>query len=177
MASNADVNAALSLPLQNRRPFEQGWTTLFVAVHKGYKEVVELLLAKKADVNGGGGMPLLLAVANGDKDMVKLLLANKADVNAKAGDGDTPLHLAVKDGNSQLAIYVGRLRANSSDYRDVVELLLANKAEVNATNSYGWTPLHFAADRGHTNVVELLSQHGGTNDMKPSPPLRWFGFP
>jgi ankyrin repeat protein len=34
----------------------------------------------------------------GYKDVVEFLLANKADVNAKANNGDTPLHLAVTHG-------------------------------------------------------------------------------
>ena len=33
-----------------------------------------------------------MAAGRGHKDVVELLLANKAEVNAKDNDGETPLH-------------------------------------------------------------------------------------
>jgi ankyrin repeat protein len=41
--------------------------------------------------------PLLMAVQGGFKDVVELLLAGKADVNLKANNGETPLHAAAAD--------------------------------------------------------------------------------
>jgi hypothetical protein len=41
-----------------------------------------------------GDTPLHIAALNGHKDMLELLLANKADVNAKNKNGRTPLHWA-----------------------------------------------------------------------------------
>jgi hypothetical protein len=63
-----------------------GGTPLHGAAYRGHKDVVELLLASKADVNAkskNGWTPLHEAAANGYKDVAELLLANKADVNAK----------------------------------------------------------------------------------------------
>ena len=64
-----------------------GWTPLFVAAYADRKDVAELLLASKAEVNRQGqdrAVRLCTAAANeGHKDMVELLLANKAEVNAK----------------------------------------------------------------------------------------------
>jgi ankyrin repeat protein len=71
---------------------------LFAAVDRGDKDVAELLLANKAEVNakdGEGRTPLFAAVRRGGKDVAELLLANKAEVNAKDNDGRTPLHLAM----------------------------------------------------------------------------------
>ena len=113
----------------------------------GHEDVVELLLANKADVNAknnDGQTSLELAASLGYADIVKTLLANNADVNTKDNDGQTPLHLAA-----------------SGDHKDVVELLLANKADVNAKNNDGLTPLQLAEDPGFADVVELLRQHGG----------------
>jgi ankyrin repeat protein len=113
-----------------------GMTPLHMAAFMGYREIVESLLADKADVNAkavNGMTPLHYAVMKGYKDVVELLLANKADINAKNNNGGTPLHLAAN--------------------KDVAELLLANKADVNAKNNYGETPLHLAANK---DVVELL---------------------
>ena len=44
--------------------------------------------------------PLHIAAAGGNKDVEELLLANKAEVNAKDGNGWTPLHVAVFCGNT-----------------------------------------------------------------------------
>ena len=53
---------------------------------EGHKDVAELLLANKAEVNAkdnNGWTPLHLAAPKGHKDVAELLLANKAEVNAK----------------------------------------------------------------------------------------------
>jgi ankyrin repeat protein len=72
---------------------KDGFTPLFVS----HKDVVELLLAKGADVNSkdnNGNRPLHWAAEMGCEDVVKLLLANGADVNARDYNGFTPLHWA-----------------------------------------------------------------------------------
>ena len=91
-------------------------TPLHSAAESGYKEVVELLLVNKADVNAktdNGYTPLHVATLVGNKEVVELLLVNKADVNVKTDNGYTPLHTAT-------------LR----DHKDMAELLLAPGAEV-----------------------------------------------
>jgi cytohesin len=64
----------------------------------GRKDIVELLIAKGADVNAkfdeDGSTPLHLAAWKGHFDAAELLIAADADVNAKMDDGDTPLDLA-----------------------------------------------------------------------------------
>ena len=69
-------------------------TTALTPLHwrrlNGHKDVAELLLANKADVNAkdnDGETPLHMAAFKGHKDVAELLLANKADVNAKDNDG------------------------------------------------------------------------------------------
>jgi ankyrin repeat protein len=147
-----------------------GWAPLHHAAYKDRKDVAELLLANKADVNAkvlmagesktengpfgrvskpnyGGYAPLHLAAKEGYRDMAALLLANKADVNAMDNGDQTPLHVAVKE-----------------SYRDVAELLLANRANVNARNKSGETPLHVAARDAYKGVVESLLNKG--SDIK-----------
>jgi ankyrin repeat protein len=46
-------------------------------------------------------------------------------------------------------------------HRDVAKLLLAGGANVNAESTSGETPLALADGHGHTDMVELLQQHGG----------------
>ena len=78
---------------------EDSWTPLHSAVAGGHKDVVELLIAKGADVNAKdeeyGAIPLHHAAQAGHKEIVELLIAAGADVNAKNKDGKTPLDWAV----------------------------------------------------------------------------------
>jgi|WetSurMetagenome_2_1015567.scaffolds.fasta_scaffold07399_7 ankyrin repeat protein len=125
-----------------------GWTPLHIAARWGHKDVVEFLLANRANVNAKGGIdsvtPLHLAARNGDKNVVESLLANGAEVDAKNSANITPLHVAAQNG-----------------HMDVANLLLANKADVNGKNNFGNSPLHDALRLGYKDVAELLRQHGG----------------
>jgi ankyrin repeat protein len=124
-----------------------GLTPLHYAAWQGHKEVAELLLIAKADINAkanDGRTPLHVAAYWGQKDVAALLLVNQADVNAKDEGGWTPLHYAAWGGQ-----------------KDVAALLLIHKADVNAKANDGRTPLHAAAYWGHKDVVKLLRQHGG----------------
>ena len=88
LSRGADVNA------KDR----DGATPLPWAAWAGHKQVVELLIAKGADVNAKvdrhGMTPLHYAASRGHKEIAELLIANGADVNAKTGDGWTPLYSA-----------------------------------------------------------------------------------
>ncbi len=106
-------------------------TPLQLAARYGHRDVAELLLANKADVEAksyGGWTALLNAAFGGHKDMVELLLTNKADVNYKEDAGRTPLHVATENG-----------------YTEIAALLLASKADVNVKDRDGDTPLHIAS--------------------------------
>jgi len=74
-----------------------GETPLHWAASAGHKDVAELLLANKADVNSkdnSGCTPLVGASSNGHKDVVELLLANGADVNVSCWANKTALGIA-----------------------------------------------------------------------------------
>ena len=63
------------------------------------KEIVELLIAKGADVNAKAGLRethLHRSAFFGRKEAAEILIANGADVNAKMENGDTPLDVAIK---------------------------------------------------------------------------------
>lgn len=89
-----------------------GQTALQAAAGGGHLEVVERLLAAKANVNApageGNGRPALQAAAQaGHLEVVVRLLAAKADVNAPAGYEGTALQVAVQRG---YLVIVERLR-------------------------------------------------------------------
>jgi ankyrin repeat protein len=121
---------------------KSGATALHRTAEQGSKDMVQLLLANKAEVDAkdsGGNTPLGYAAAKGHKGTAELLVAKGAQVNAKNNNGGTPLYYAALNGHKATA-----------------ELLLANGAEVNANDNAGVAPLHWAADRGHKDVAQLL---------------------
>ena len=72
----------------------QGYTPLHSAASGGQKEIVELLIAKGADVNAKEVIewtPLHKSVTWKHKEIVELLIANGADVNAKNWHDEPPL--------------------------------------------------------------------------------------
>ena len=86
------------------RRTSQGTTPLSRAVDAGFKDIVELLIAKGADVNAKDNWnwtPLHSAVY-GHKDIVELLITEGANVNARDGASRTPLFYAKDEGNSEI---------------------------------------------------------------------------
>ena len=129
-----------------------GQTPLYDAAQYGYKDIAELLIKYKANVNAKdkfGWTPLHAAVAEGHKEVAGLLIAKGAKVNAKEDSGKTPLHIAARD-----------------DRKEIAELLIANGAKINIKDNSGRTPLHFAALEGREEMVKLLREHGARMDSK-----------
>jgi len=76
-----------------------GVTALHAAAKKGYKEIVDLLLHRRAHVNvqatgWQSESPLHYASKYGRTEVVQKLLANKADPNLLSKDGHPALHYA-----------------------------------------------------------------------------------
>ena len=75
-----------------------GNTALLQAISRNNKELVDLLLEYKPDVNivdsSMGMSPLMKAAGNGRKEIVEKLIARGANVNAKAKNGWTVLQFA-----------------------------------------------------------------------------------
>jgi ankyrin repeat protein len=75
-----------------------GGTPLHYAARDSHKEIIELLIAKGADLNAKGSIgqtSLHDATERGHKETAELLIATGADVNAKDMYGETPLHFAI----------------------------------------------------------------------------------
>ncbi|WP_244642475.1 ankyrin repeat domain-containing protein [Phyllobacterium sp. 628] len=89
LACGADVNLKS----------QEGWAPLHTAAYYGPASVIDLLIAKGADVNMAGDYdkmtPLHMAASYGDDPaVVKALLKHGADKTAKTGSGKTALDLA-----------------------------------------------------------------------------------
>jgi ankyrin repeat protein len=84
-----------------------GLTPLAFAVSSGNTEMMRFLVAHGADVNHGAKKgeqtALISAILAAQVDAVKTLIELKADVNTKMKDGTTPLKLARKGDQAEIA--------------------------------------------------------------------------
>ncbi len=126
-----------------------GEPILVYATRQGNVDVIRSLIQHGADVNATdkkGFAPLHWAVQKKDLSRAEILIANKAQIDAKTSDGYTPLTLAMFDGSEPM-----------------VKLLLDNHADANmetgpANNRH--MPLIWAIQGRHTQIVQLLLEHG-----------------
>ena len=136
---------------------------LHTAVKYDQAEVVEYLLANKANKMGGkrkfSATPLHVAAELNHHRCARLLLAEEVLVDALkcSKRKETALHLAAQNG-----------------YFEVADLLIKNSANVNARTGNGDTPLHLASKCLSTKVLLLLINHGAdvnAQDDDGRPPL------
>ena len=53
------------------------------------------------------------------------------------------------------------IKAAREGHKAISELLINNEADLNVKNVEGKTPLDYAIENNHTNIADLLRQHGG----------------
>jgi len=91
---------------------------------------------------------------------VRELLSQGADKNFSDAQGLSPLHLAAKNGLTEVAI-----------------LLCIYNAEVNVPDKIDqWTPLHYACTEGYDEIVRVLVEHNADpifRDKNGLTPLHW----
>ena len=150
----------------------EGQTALHFAAEQDRTDVIDLLVASRANVNAravGGTSPLHLASYAGRLAAVKALLRHGADPNAVDSLG-TPLKKALLQGSSDIAIvlldggadpnvrspYDGSTAVMAvsgvmivyPERENLIRRLIAAGADVNAGDTYGNTALHGVARRG-----------------------------
>jgi RNA polymerase sigma factor (sigma-70 family) len=189
-ACSGDVEQARRLlqadPTQvhSRDPYLQS-TPLHYAAHRGYVEIVQLLLTAGADVMAREGssdtIPLHWAAEGGHLEIARLLVDRGADVNAIDGWHNlSPVGWAV-------AIGLGQCRREAARH-EVAEFLLAKGAQLDIFSAIAWgkpdavralietdravltqplgivdqrgQPLHFAVQHGRPEMVTLLLDAG-----------------
>jgi ankyrin repeat protein len=125
-----------------------GTTPLYLASELGWKEGVDLLLAKGADpnaMNADGSMPLFAAIdANQHRvAIVRALLEAGASASARLPDGRNALHVAAASQRVELR---------------VVALLARNAEAAHAKDNDGRTPEQVAENHGLLAVANTLGQ-------------------
>ncbi|MBD2568541.1 ankyrin repeat domain-containing protein [Anabaena lutea] len=152
------------------------------------KDIVELLIAKGADVNAktNWGHPLHNVHS---KEIAELLIDKGADINTKNNQGQTPLHnvhsreiaelliakgadVNAKDHQGQTPLSSLSQQYNSNNNKEIAELLIAKGADVNTKNNQGQTPLHQLLQYNSNNsnnkkeIAELLIAKGADVNTK-----------
>ncbi|KAI9163640.1 Serine/threonine-protein phosphatase 6 regulatory ankyrin repeat subunit A [Paramyrothecium foliicola] len=121
-------------------------TPLMHAASNGHEEVVRLLVAKGAKVNGPKGnhkSPLSYAIIAREEEIAKILLNHGANINPRNEESDVPLYDAI------LA---------QSDA--IVQILLDRGANISVRGVFGEKPLHRAAYEGTEGTIRILLDHG-----------------
>eukprot|EP00040_Diaphanoeca_grandis_P035755 m.225530 g.225530 ORF g.225530 m.225530 type:complete len:860 (-) comp33462_c1_seq3:94-2673(-) len=146
---DANVNAQLK---------QTGWTPLMFAAQAGEVDVVQTLMASKADPNQVNILdmtPLDIAVA-AKHDKVEKLLSKKTD---------TMRSTTRQNILSKLDIFEA---TKSGNYDRTKDILKADPKSVNKKDPDGATCLMFAAMRGHMDIVALLIDNNAAIDEQDS---------
>ena len=148
-------------------PDQTGRTLLQTYSGKGNVEVIKLLLASGAAVNGikqPDLTPLHFAAGNGHKAAVELLLSKGAKVDSVTGSGVTPLHLAVLKGYELVAKVLLDSGANAK--AAVTKDTSSGAGDLSYTITAYQTPLHLACAAGYGGLVDLLISKGADVDAQ-----------
>lgn len=126
-----------------------GYTPLRLAIAKGQKRVMELLLERGASMDAvytDGYTPLSIAAYYGNHAIVETLLQDPGvsqHLEAKQRLGRTPLALAASEG-----------------HEEVLRLLLTHGASLDTIDNKGDNPLTVAVWKGYDNIVQILLEQG-----------------
>ncbi|KDR67657.1 hypothetical protein GALMADRAFT_146939 [Galerina marginata CBS 339.88] len=166
--------------LFHNKPTAEGRLPLHLCAMYGQDRIMKALLEthpKALNIKDKyGDTALTLACCNNHESTVKLLISyDNIDINLPAGSGNTPLMLAVENGNlviTQLLIEhpclnpnhrggqcwsTALVLASQDGNKEIVRLLLHRDGiDVNSSDWCGMSALARAAYGGHASIVELL---------------------
>lgn len=161
-------------------PNRLGDTMLLRAARYGHPYYLQLLIARKAEVNQAhaktGDLPLFTAIRCDHDKTVQVLLEAKAKVNVVRSSGEhlSPLITAAARGNTVIAEKLLNARASIDlasaqkggvtpliaalfkGHTPMVRLLLDAKADTSKCDSKGRSPLQYAVNKKNKEAEELL---------------------
>ncbi len=145
------------------RDDEYGRTPLHIAAEKGFKDIVQLLLAHGADVNAKdkyNNTPLHNAIHGNHIEIIMMLLNAHADVNAFSRYYGTPLEEADSLEIMKMLVLDGAdvniLQNLCCVSKKKLDFLLDHGASINLRGGDSATILILAVDHGDTDVVRNL---------------------
>lgn len=169
------------------------WVPLHAASRGGHKRLVELLLARGADVNAtarGGGWTALHSASNHNRvEVARVLLEHGANPNLVAPDRArfegaeaTPLLLAIAKQEKEMVALLLEKGADANladpetrrtpligavwqDQKEVINLLLEHKAQVDQPGARAETPLIYAAMNNRLAAAKALLAHKARVDL------------
>jgi ankyrin repeat protein/L-ascorbate metabolism protein UlaG (beta-lactamase superfamily) len=171
----------------NRRESSYQLTPLHLAVWNGHLEVTRLLLTHGADLQArekDNENALYYAALSNNLELVKYLVGKGLKVkDSGSSAGNTPLSIAVQNGNFAVASYFisrgAEVNARTVDglfplfmaakegHKDMVLELLAAGAKADATlPDSGLSPLHLASAQGYGTIADALLAKGADANAK-----------
>lgn len=156
---------------------KSGHNLLMLASRAGSRDIVALLLARKANVrqqSPQGDTALMMASLRGDVEVMKMLVSAGAELNHP---GWTPLHYAAFEGASAAVKflldggadkdavapngYTALMLAARNGKAEAAMVLLYADPDVNFRTGDGITALRIAEEKGMKDVAELIRRAGG----------------
>ncbi|HKA89586.1 MAG TPA: ankyrin repeat domain-containing protein [Haliangiales bacterium] len=181
------------------QPRDFGWSTLGLAATSldartaGHQMLLlELLLARGADIDFRNGGPLVGAIYYGEHDAARFLVARGARCDlvsaAGLGDIDRMARFVREDGSlapdAHSLVHYGQVHERPTSRADILGLALIFASMTGHRDAAAWlldrgasatarppfdhaaTPLHWAALRGHAEVVSLLLDRGADRGIR-----------
>lgn len=130
-----------------------GETPLALAIKNNFVKAINLLLEHKADVNACDSLNnfiLTLAINNDISFMtIEAILAAGAEINVKDENGNSPLRIAIKNGNINTLVR-----------------LINYGADINEVNEQGESVLDYAFSEEHIDIAKYLIRKGSIINKK-----------
>jgi ankyrin repeat protein/L-ascorbate metabolism protein UlaG (beta-lactamase superfamily) len=160
----------------NRRETSYRLTPLHMAARGGHLEIVRLLLKNGADLQArenDNENALYYAALSNNLELVKYLVGKGLKVkDGESSAGNTPLSIAVQNGNFAVASYfisrgadvLYKDKENQTllhiacwrSKQDMFRLLVQKGVAVNALNNERWTALHLVSTFGNLAAAKIL---------------------
>lgn len=118
-------------------------TPIHEALMSGRTQIARMLIKRGAEFDANWLLEEAVNNQVADRDVIEFLIQRGAEINHTAENGDTPLHMAVKQDNRVLS-----------------KLLIAHGANVNSKDATNHTPLWHAIGRHNRDIVKLLKRNG-----------------
>jgi ankyrin repeat protein len=159
-----------------------GWSVLMFAVNNGYKDIVNLLIEKGADINiqAKNGFNALMTAIQGKTtnhtDIAKKLININANLELKNKKGNTSLMIAIDESKTEIANMIIKKNTNVINIQSdndgytplmnaiemnniaIVKSLIEAGADITKKNNKGKTAFMMASNPENKQIIKLLSE-------------------